>query len=673
MYSARIAQIVLIVVFLAVSSSNSIDFSKAYIYDLTQEQISKNFGRVPASQLTEEEIQEIIGFRFTADTFKVLAIPVNWIDRPGITSRETLDSLMFSRDVWPDGSVADYYFETSYGQLVMVGEVTDWYDAGSYPGPFFNFESVLFGINPMVDFTQFDGNHDGVVDAVVFIRSGTGEEDSRNPDDIWSHALSYPLGSGPMLDGMHLSRWNTSPELKPLRDSANPTIFSGFSVLNGIRVFAHELGHNFGLPDLYDYDAKLDTLTYRTPNDANDHPVYDWDIMAYYGYGYFSLGNSWDPSHFSGWSKKELGWTQPIEIFGTINNLVIYDAEMHRDSSFYKIYINPAGEEYFLLEYRNPRSAGKFDHFDSDFSCYFWPNLAYGNDSLKRGLLITHIDDGVGYGNDGTPWYPHYHVQVEDAGYNPARPHTINPGGHVSDSAEWWYPYETRKGALFTNEVAGKKIFGPSTVPNSNGYNGATGVIVVVDSMVGDRLYASINNPNLFDADADGVLDFRDNCALVNNPSQLNSDSDVFGDACDNCDFVPNVDQLDADNDGIGNACDNCLFTGNSNQLDNDLDGIGNVCDNCPNIFNPDQTDTNGDGIGDVCCCIGSRGDANGDGAEANILDLTYTVDRIFRGGPAAPCIKEGDVNSDGATLNILDLTYMVDRIFRGGPAPGGC
>jgi hypothetical protein len=74
-----------------------------------------------------------------------------------------------------------------------------------------------------------------------------------------------------------------------------------------------------------------------------------------------------------------------------------------------------------------------------------------------------------------------------------------------------------------------------------------------------------------------------------------------------------------------------------------------------------------------VTCCLGNRGDVNNDGTDANILDLTYTVDRIFRGGPPAVCPPEGDVNSDGTPTNILDLTYLVDRIFRGGPPPGIC
>ena len=70
----------------------------------------------------------------------------------------------------------------------------------------------------------------------------------------------------------------------------------------------------------------------------------------------------------------------------------------------------------------------------------------------------------------------------------------------------------------------------------------------------------------------------------------------------------------------------------------------------------------------------GFRGDVNYDGKDANILDLTFLVDFIFRGsGDAGQCPEESDVNGDGDSADILDLTFLVDFIFRGGPAPGPC
>jgi hypothetical protein len=60
-------------------------------------------------------------------------------------------------------------------------------------------------------------------------------------------------------------------------------------------------------------------------------------------------------------------------------------------------------------------------------------------------------------------------------------------------------------------------------------------------------------------------------------------------------------------------------------------------------------------------------GDLNGDSAVGNILDLTFAVDRVFRGGPLPGFPEASDVNCDGTNCNILDLTAIVDRVFRGG------
>jgi hypothetical protein len=65
----------------------------------------------------------------------------------------------------------------------------------------------------------------------------------------------------------------------------------------------------------------------------------------------------------------------------------------------------------------------------------------------------------------------------------------------------------------------------------------------------------------------------------------------------------------------------------------------------------------------------GRCGDPNDDGDVGNILDLTFLVDAIFRGGPQPDPLRSGEMNCDGEYANIIDLTFIVDAIFRGGPA----
>lgn len=73
-------------------------------------------------------------------------------------------------------------------------------------------------------------------------------------------------------------------------------------------------------------------------------------------------------------------------------------------------------------------------------------------------------------------------------------------------------------------------------------------------------------------------------------------------------------------------------------------------------------------------CCYGIRGDLNYDGKSANILDLSFAVEWVFRShiNPGV-CIESRDVNADGRGPDILDLTFLVDYIFRGGPLPEAC
>ncbi len=72
-------------------------------------------------------------------------------------------------------------------------------------------------------------------------------------------------------------------------------------------------------------------------------------------------------------------------------------------------------------------------------------------------------------------------------------------------------------------------------------------------------------------------------------------------------------------------------------------------------------------------CCIGIRGDIDGNGDDNSFFDLVYLIDYIFRGGPAPPCPIEADLNFDGRSATAIDLVYIIDDIFRGAPSPGPC
>lgn len=66
-------------------------------------------------------------------------------------------------------------------------------------------------------------------------------------------------------------------------------------------------------------------------------------------------------------------------------------------------------------------------------------------------------------------------------------------------------------------------------------------------------------------------------------------------------------------------------------------------------------------------------GDVNDNGA-VNILDATYLLNFLYKGGPSPqPYLCVGNVNASG-TVQILDVSYLVAYLYKSGPAPrDGC
>jgi hypothetical protein len=61
-------------------------------------------------------------------------------------------------------------------------------------------------------------------------------------------------------------------------------------------------------------------------------------------------------------------------------------------------------------------------------------------------------------------------------------------------------------------------------------------------------------------------------------------------------------------------------------------------------------------------------GDVN-NSDNVNILDITYLISYLYKGGPPPDPMESADVNSSG-NVNLLDITYLIAYLYKDGPAP---
>jgi immune inhibitor A len=422
------------------------------VFDLPAGEIEERL-EVPYAEMVERGSRPQV--MAPSDTGIALVMLCQWEDDPADTvahHRAAYDTLLFSLDVVNPGSMRDFWLEDSYGSYWIEVEVHGWFTQPTY-SPDMWFTDFFEAADPYIDYSRFDRDGDGYTDAVWIFHAGPGQEETHDPDHIWSYAvwgLDYMTDDGVIID-----RYACNPE-----EHADGSIIS-------IRVATHEATHVLGIPDLYDYDSKLDTVTYHTPGDDNDHPLVDWCVMGYYGYNIMSYGTRQDPGHHCAWTRAQLGFVIPQVLTQSQHRIEI--PEVETNPVVYKIVRPGDSDEYFLLENRNTVSSSKFDHLDSDFSAY-WPWFTLGQNQKDPGLLILHVDDDMP-GNNGQPSHAHYMVAVEDAGYDPA-----TPWDGVSEFSEEWHPYEMRISAPFAAEDPGQASFTPNSIPSSDWYGSSSGI-----------------------------------------------------------------------------------------------------------------------------------------------------------------------------------------------------
>ncbi len=203
------------------------------------------------------------------------------------------------------GSVKKYFMDQSNGLYVpefdMIGPITlskdrAYYgDNGDYGYDYRAIDMVeealrIADADLGIDFSQYDNDGDGYIEAIGLIYAGYGET-SGIEEAIWSHA-SAP--SPYQYDGKYISMYACSAEL------------AGYG-RDGIGCFCHEFSHALGLPDYYD-------LSYGANYENNVTPGI-WSLMDAGNYN----NRSNTPPNYSAFDKYYFGWITPTVLNTPIN------------------------------------------------------------------------------------------------------------------------------------------------------------------------------------------------------------------------------------------------------------------------------------------------------------------------------------------------------------------
>ena len=240
-----------------------------------------------------------------------------------------------SQKVEYTGSVRDYFYDNSSQLFDPVFDVVGPVEidlADTYPHGTDNMASVVSAVinaaDPLVDFSRYDTDGDGMVDMFYIIFAGGGSNFSGNDENfVWPHAWNVSY-FGIRADGVNLGRYACSTELY-----GSPAM----KTIDGIGTVCHEFSHVLGLMDEYDTDYGGSGGQSRDPG--------EWSVMA--GGSYLNFSRT--PVGYSLFERYQSGFAVPekIEHTGTYT-LRDIDASNHG----FRIDIPDEPREYFLLENR---------------------------------------------------------------------------------------------------------------------------------------------------------------------------------------------------------------------------------------------------------------------------------------------------------------------------------
>jgi M6 family metalloprotease-like protein len=303
----------------------------------------------------------------TNGSINVLMILIQFKDVKFSKTKSDFENLMNQVNYNRTGSLKDFYFENSFGQLTINTTVAGIYTAANnmtYYGT--NTPSDDYRVRELineaftaadtdVNYANFDNDKDGKVDGVYVIYAGYGEEAGGGsmPDAIWAHASSItPLN----LDGVQVSKYACSCEIRG----------NSGSNITGIGVICHEFGHSLGAPDYYDTNYETDG---QYPGNSS------WDVMS--GGNWNDDGDS--PAHHNPYTKSKVYHWATATILTNAQNVKLRDIKSFPDIVQFN---TKTPNEYFLCENRQ------------------WTGFNYWLPG--HGMIIYHVDGDYIAGHDYT-------------------------------------------------------------------------------------------------------------------------------------------------------------------------------------------------------------------------------------------------------------------------------
>ncbi len=329
-------------------------------------------------------------------TDKILVVPFQTTDCKFTSSELTLLEKAFFGDANETGweSVASYYKKASYGALTLTGTVTrpvtlqesasqlendaSKVSDGQYTNDILR--SVLNVLDNDIDFSEYDVNNDGYIDAVWMVYAPSYDASS---DLYWAYTTWATSNS--LFDGKKASLYSWASKDFLTAGKYYKSSLLGDTPLADAHTFIHETGHMLGLDDYYSYDAGKD----KSSSTYYDSPLGGVDMMD------FNIGDH------CAFSKYLLGWKSPTvvteEYLKANNNVLTLKSFTESGQSYLlpvynadneMVYNGTPFDEYLLVEYYTPTNLNYKDSLK-----VYTANLGT---YTKSGVLVTHINATIG-------------------------------------------------------------------------------------------------------------------------------------------------------------------------------------------------------------------------------------------------------------------------------------